>query len=331
MSSVDVIVPCYGYGQFLRECVNSVLSQILDNTRVLIIDDASPDSTPEIGRDLEKIDSRVTFLRHPVNKGHIYTYNEGIEWTAAEYTLLLSADDYLFPGALERASRLLDQHPEVTFTFGNLIQLGDDGINTIPVRPLGVLSQRTEYRALTAPEFIRLSGATNIVGASTAVVRTSVQKKVGGYRPELTHTGDMEMWLRLAAQGSVGFVNAYQAVYRRHCGNMSNSYSHLADLEQRKLALDYFFREVGTQLQHATRTRRRIYRLLASDAVGFASSAFNENDNEALEQLRDFALGTSWEVVMTWPWIKFQCKRAVGLQVWNILQSALGKSRQGGL
>ena len=47
MSRVDVIVPCYNYGRFLRECVESVLSQPVD-VRVLIIDDASTDDTPQV-------------------------------------------------------------------------------------------------------------------------------------------------------------------------------------------------------------------------------------------------------------------------------------------
>ena len=63
MSSVDVIVPCYRYGMFLRECVESVLSQDFENLRVLIIDDASPDNTSEIAEVLMKDDARVTFIR----------------------------------------------------------------------------------------------------------------------------------------------------------------------------------------------------------------------------------------------------------------------------
>src|SRR6516165_7020222 len=118
MSSVDVIVPCYRYGHLLRECVESVLTQSLKHVRVLILDDASPDNTSEVGAKLEREDSRVTLVRHHVNKGHIATYNEGIDWVSADYLLLLSADDYLLPGALDRAAALLDAHPEVGFVFG---------------------------------------------------------------------------------------------------------------------------------------------------------------------------------------------------------------------
>ena len=48
-------------------------------------------------------------------------------------------------------------------------------------------------------EFIRISGPLNVVPSPTAIVRTSMQKRAAGCRPELPHAGDMEMWLRLAA------------------------------------------------------------------------------------------------------------------------------------
>ena len=72
MSSVDVIVPCYRYAHFLRECVESVLLQSGPSVRVLIIDDASPDNTSEVASDLAKQDRRVAFLQHSVkgSTGH---------------------------------------------------------------------------------------------------------------------------------------------------------------------------------------------------------------------------------------------------------------------
>src|SRR5881227_754343 len=111
MSSIDVIVPCYRYGRYLRKCVRSVLGQGLPGTRVLVIDDSSPDDTAEVAAALCAEDERVHLIRHPVNKGHIATYNEGIEWANARYLLLLSADDFVLPGALVRAAALLDEHP----------------------------------------------------------------------------------------------------------------------------------------------------------------------------------------------------------------------------
>src|SRR5580692_6786433 len=112
LSRIDVIVPCYNYGRFLDQCVNSVLGQVGVDVRVLVIDDASPDNTAEIAAALAREDPRVNVVRHNKNKGHIKTYNEGIEWASADYMLLLSADDYLLPGALARATKLMNAHPK---------------------------------------------------------------------------------------------------------------------------------------------------------------------------------------------------------------------------
>ncbi len=63
---------------YLEQCVESVLSQAGVEVDVLIIDDCSPDNTPEICSRLTGRDSRVRVIRHETNRGHIATYNEGI-------------------------------------------------------------------------------------------------------------------------------------------------------------------------------------------------------------------------------------------------------------
>ena len=55
-------------------------------------------------------------------------------------------------------------------------------------------------------------------------MRTSVQKQVGGYDRRLPHTGDLEMWMRLAAHSDVGYIRGVdQAFYRMHDQNMTKS------------------------------------------------------------------------------------------------------------
>src|SRR5258708_7132537 len=99
MAKVDVVVPCYNYGRFLRSCVGSVLEQSVRDLRVLIIDDASTDDSLSVARKLASDDPRVSVIAHSRNQGHISTYNEGIAWASAGYFLLLSADDLLVVGA----------------------------------------------------------------------------------------------------------------------------------------------------------------------------------------------------------------------------------------
>lgn len=329
--SIDVVIPCYRYGRYLRECVQSVLSQEVDNLRVLIIDDASPDETPAVGAALARADSRVTYWRHAVNRGHIDTYNEGIDWTKADAMLLLSADDYLLPGALPRAMELMEAHRDLGLCFGEALESYDDGTS----RPVTMefIRGNDSSMVMSGSDFVRLcaqAGAANPVPTPTAVVRTSLLKRLGGYRADLPHSGDLEMWLRLAAHGSVGVVKARQAVYRRHAANMSLTYyqdHYLADLEQRKAVFDLFFRSSGGTLPDARNLYLTILRSLADEAVEHASSAFNGNRTEVSRRLCQFALEASPDVRDSAAWKFLACKKLIGFRASSLLLPAVTRVR----
>jgi hypothetical protein len=332
VSSVDVFVPCYRYGHFLRQCVESVLSQVGVSVRVLIIDDASPDNTAEVAAALASEDPRVSFIRHSENKGHITTYNAGIDWASADYMLLLSADDYLLPGALSRAAELMDAHPEVGFTFGNVIELGDNG-NEVPLKTVIEATHDPDRRILGGRELIELSGADDLVTTCSAVVRTKLQKHLGGYRHDLPHSGDMEMWLRFAAHASAGFLFAYQGVYRRHSASMSTGYycisdgrqlfkesGCLRDLKQRKAAFDCFFGRCRGVLPEPEQLCGKLYQRLSEMAMMHAHTAFNEGRIKESRDLSAFALAVYPEIDLSSQWVKLTCKRWLGARTWRAVR-----------
>jgi glycosyltransferase involved in cell wall biosynthesis len=340
LARIDVFVPCYNYGRFLDQCVNSVLGQAGVDVRVLVIDDASPDNTAEVAAALERKDPRVNVIRHSTNKGHINTYNEGIEWASADYMLLLSADDYLLPGALARAANLMDAHPEVGFTFGNVIELSDNG-NETPTKSVIKPTNDPEKRILEGHELIELTGAEgNQVTTCSAVVRTELQKHLGGYQEELPHAGDMEMWLRFAAHASVGFIFALQGVYRRHSAAMSAAYylasdgrhtytklGRLGELRQQKLACDFFSEYCKDVMPRGEHICRRLYRQFSESAVRHASAAFNDGEIEESRQLSDFALAVCPDVKRSPAWVKLTCKRWMGRWTWRVVRPAVAAIR----
>jgi glycosyltransferase involved in cell wall biosynthesis len=317
-----------------------VLGQVGVDVRVLVIDDASPDNTADVAAALACEDSRVTVISHSTNKGHINTYNEGIEWASSDYMLLLSADDYLLPGALARATNLMVAYPEVGFTFGNVIELSDNG-NKTPTKSVIEATNDPDKRILEGRELIELTGAEgNQVTTCSAVVRTELQKHVGGYREELPHAGDAEMWLRFAAHASVGFIFAYQGVYRRHSANMSTAYyvvsdgrliyrknGRLADLQQRKLAFDCFFEYCSNVMPQCEDLCGRLYRQLSESIVRHASAAFNDGETEESRQLSDFAVAVCPEIRSSSAWVKLTCKRWMGRRTWRSVRPAAAAIR----
>jgi glycosyltransferase involved in cell wall biosynthesis len=330
MSRVDVIIPCYKYGRFLRSCVESVLTQPSVDVRVLIIDDCSPDETPEVARELVAEDSRVEYRRHEVNKKHVATYNEGLEWATGDYTVVLSADDLLTPGALGRAAQLMDAHPEVGLVYGKCITYHDD-------KPLPLANQGEEtskWRIVPGREIIASSCAVtdNLVPTTTVTVRTRVQRELGGYRPELPHTCDMEMWLRFAACTSLGCVAAEQAYHRIHGKNMATSYLEeehgKREWQQRKATFEILFREYGHRLEEADRLRQHVYRSLAEQAFWAGSRAFDRGDDAACQQYLDWALET-YPAVQSWPpWSRLGWKRMVGARIWSKIAPLMRRFRR---
>ena len=216
MAKVDIVVPCYNYGRFLPACVQSVIEQSASDFRLLIIDDASSDDSVAVASMLAETDSRISVVSHAHRHGHIETYNEGIEWAESDYFLLLSADDMLVTGALDRAIRVMDGNPEIVLTYGNCVTWFDH-------LPLPPIEAGSSFRWTRTPLIHDMCAvASNFVPTPTAIARTSVQKRIGGYRPALPHAGDLEMWLRFAAHGCVAHINAVQAIYRKHASAMSN-------------------------------------------------------------------------------------------------------------
>lgn len=293
MPSVDVVVPCYKYGHLLTESVGSVLDQPGVDVRVLIIDDASPDDSADAARALAATDSRVEVQVHERNRGHIATYNEGLlEWARADYSVLLSADDRLTPGALARATALLDAHPEVGFAYGHYIRF--DGVTPPPAaRTTG-----TGWTVWPGQDWLarRFRAGNGCIGSPEVVVRTAVQQEIGGYDPALPHTGDIEMWMRFAAHADVGYVRKVdQAYYRTHAANMSAAYyadGGLGDLEQRLGAYQALLEREGGRLTGAAELDSAIRRRIAKEALWRASRAYDRRrtDRVPIEELADFAL-----------------------------------------
>lgn len=275
MSRVDVVIPCYNYGRFLRECVESVLAQPLQDLRVHVIDDASQDETPDVAAHLVARDNRVAYTRHAQNRGHIATYNEGLlEWADGDYTVLLSADDLLTPGALTRAARVLDANPNVGFVYGRPVHF------THPGPPPPARTRDLGHRVWPGHWWLerRFREATGCITSPEVVVRTDLQRKVGGYDPELPHAGDIEMWMRLAAHADVGHVRgADQAYYRLHGANMSQTdyAGQLDDLRQRKAAYAAVVRRCGDLLPDADRLDAMVRRRLARYALRRAVRAYD--------------------------------------------------------
>lgn len=290
MASIDIAIPCYGYGRYLATCVESVLGQDLEACRILIIDNASPDDSLEIARRLAAKNGNIAVVAHGCNLGHTTSFNEAVDWARSDYFAILCADDLLAPGALRRALAILDAHPRAALVHGAEIAVGQDG--PVPAAPLA----RPETVTVTPGcAFITNSCRTpmQFIHAGTIVVRTAAQKRAGHFSPQLPYTDDLEMTLRLAMLGDVAETSAVQAFRRLHGSNMSDVYDKqpARRFEHRTAAFDSFFARLDPDVQlprpwRATMRRgmrvaaarhavRRLLNLDTASAAGLARFAIS--------------------------------------------------------
>jgi len=101
MPLVSVIVPVYNTENYLKRCIESVLSQTCGDFELILVDDGSKDSSPAICDEYAKIDSRIKVL-HKQNEGPGIARNVGLDATNGEYFLFVDSDDWIMPEMLEK-------------------------------------------------------------------------------------------------------------------------------------------------------------------------------------------------------------------------------------
>jgi len=312
---VDVLVPCYNYGTFLEACVNSVLQGTVRPVRILIADDCSTDQTPQIASALAARHPNVFYLRHARNIGHIATYNDGIQWATSAYFVLLSADDLVAPGAIERAADFLDTHPDVGLVYGRTHTFFGEA----PARACAI--EAFETAVVDGADFIRSVFADShnpIASPASVMVRTALQQDIGGYRPELPHAGDLEMYLRFAARAAIGFLDIEQGLYRRHASNMSHGFQDLRDYAQRLAAFEAIGLNDRARLPDHATLLQRVRRTMALELVWAASGAFEQGAQggaSGIDEQLAFAATLDPSIRRARCWHSLRVKRMLG-RVW---------------
>lgn len=310
--TVSVVIPCYNYARYLSDSVVSSLRQEGVQVQVIVVDDASTDDSLAVAAALAEADPRVLVVHHEHNLGHIRTYNDGLGRVSGEYVVLLSADDLLTPGSLARATGLLKSHPEVGLAYGRALRFSGP--------PPGDLRQTVRsWLIWSGQDWVtdRCRTGRGPIWNPEAVIRTSLQRRIGGYRANLPRSGDFEMWLRAAAVSDVGFVSGpVQALYRQHGGNMTEVLhrGELLDLRERLKAFEAVLEEAPGKLRDVYQLEQHARRALAREAVIHAIRFLEDGQGSAgaADGLVDFAL-------QTWP-------EARSLREWRALEDVVDGS-----
>jgi glycosyltransferase involved in cell wall biosynthesis len=300
MPSIDVAIPCYQYGRFLRDCVASIFDQGFPETRILIVDNASTDGSAAIARQLAAEDRRVELALRETNLGAHASFNAGVDWARADYFMVLCADDLLAPGSLARAVSVMERDPQISFAYGADIHCRPG--EPLPALPDGGADGRWSVVAGERFIFDRCRNPEAYIAAGMVLTRTSRHKQAGHYRPELPHTDDFEMLLRLARLGSVARTPCIQGFKRIHGSNRTNDFlaERTRDLSERLAAIESFFAREGGTMPNAADLRRLGRRSIAERAYWCGMKDLARGRDSGFELLR-LAFRLNWACAIVPP------------------------------
>lgn len=204
---VSVVIPCYNHENFVQDCIQSVIDQTYQNIELIIIDDGSSDgSVNKIQEMTELCQNRFTNFefRHRPNKGLSATLNEAIEWCQGKYYSVIASDDMMLKDKTKKQVAFLEIDIDCVAVCGG-VYIIDENSNEISKRVL----KSKEFK------FDQIIMLEHELPAPTQMIRLAVIKKVGGYDTQL-NIEDWYMWLLLANEGKIVYIQELFSKYRNH-------------------------------------------------------------------------------------------------------------------
>jgi len=177
---VTVFMPTHNRRKLLERAVNSVFAQTFQNFELIIVDDASTDTTYEYLQALAEKESRVTFLRNDVSQGACVARNKAIKIAKGKFITGLDDDDEFLPHRLQ----LLVAGYDDKYAFVNHGYIWHYGRHT---KKVGY-----KPKEITLEEQLSLNYATNQV-----FVETSRLLAIGGFDESFKACQDYDVWTRL--------------------------------------------------------------------------------------------------------------------------------------
>ena len=118
MPKVDIITPAYNTQEYIKDSIDSVLSQTFEDFNFIIINDGSTDDTGSIIDSYD--DERIIHIELEENAGIATALNIGLMHTESDFVARFDSDDIMFSDRLEKQLRYLNNHPEVDILGGSM-------------------------------------------------------------------------------------------------------------------------------------------------------------------------------------------------------------------
>lgn len=209
---VSIITPTFNHEKYIAESIESVLNQTVKDWEMIIIDDGSTDSTPDIIRRYD--DPRITYVRKE-HRGIDFlreNYNYALEVSKGDFILILEGDDYIPANRIEVQLPVFEDK-EIVLSHGKYAYVYN---NKIVVYPPLFKSDVLNNEPIGSAFKVFLHGF-NPIGTQGIMIRKSALLEIGGFiQPPYLPLVDYPTWMRLALKGRFVFIPQVLGFWRRH-------------------------------------------------------------------------------------------------------------------
>lgn len=215
MSKVSVLVAVYNAEKYLRECLDSLSRQTLQDIQIVCVDDASEDHSLDILNEYAQRDNRYLIIKLDQNSGQAVARNEGLKYADGDYICFLDSDDYLSDNALQLMETVFENHPQTDCVLFRLVLVNEDGsMEDFPMEDFSVLSGEIAFR-----KSLNWNGIHGVYG-----VRNTIQKQYPYDDSALLFSDDNTTRIHYLVSQEVRKCEGIY-YYRQHSASMTHSVS----------------------------------------------------------------------------------------------------------
>lgn len=205
---VSVIIPNYNYANYLREAIESVLSQTYKNIEIFVVDDGSKDNSAEV---LGEFGDQIHTIFQQ-NAGVAAARNNGVANSKGDFIAFLDADDVWLPNKIE-------MQVERFLTDKKL------GLVHVAVQEINATGENLDTRfdglsGEVSHELLLLERGVVLGGGSGMMIPREVFNEVGGFDLRLSTSADWDLFYQISSRYPISLVSEILLKYRIHGSNM---------------------------------------------------------------------------------------------------------------
>jgi GT2 family glycosyltransferase len=241
---VSVLIPTFNRGDFLAECLDSLQSQTLPPSQIIVVNDGSTDRSLDA---LIPYRDRIEYMETR-QRGKPAALNAGLERVTGDYLWIFDDDDVALPDALARFVEPLERHPEHGFSYSTYYYTA----NRPEDNRIGAIMDESRIPDVRERGFLIPLLESNFLGGATLFARTSCYARVGNFDTRLIRSQDYEMAIRIARQFTgIRIAGSATFHYRQHGGLRGSAHDRFQTGTRFRKWLEYdqmIFRDLYRQM-----------------------------------------------------------------------------------